>query len=160
MLTKAQKIAVLEGAKELLGPNGENWTKSCWWGTKRTDDEIDQWLQEQGFGPLSDLTRLELEDIERATDYSVYRDSVDPDKANVWCLVGALEESAWRLGITTRRETTERFAPAVSLSKLVESKEEWQGWAVIDVNDNPGTTWPMIRGLLDERLAQLKEEVA
>ncbi len=162
-LTDEQKIQILEGAKELLGPNGEHWTKSCWWGVKRNDEEkleyliYNDYLEEgQDFDDLDDLEEVELN-----TDYEVSRAALGvakADEANVWCLMGALEESAYRLGIIDGRDASERLGEPISLAKLVNDKEQWRGWSIVDVNDNPNTTFEMVRDLIDERLVQLREE--
>lgn len=159
-LTDDQKIAILEGAKEILGPNGENWTKSCWWGIKLSNEEIDEALRENGYDPET-LDDDDLKEINVDNDYDFERRAVGPtmaEQANVWCLMGALEESAYRLGITQQRDSSERLAEPVSLKALVENSEQWQGWSVIDVNDNPDTQFEDVRGLIDERLAQLRAQ--
>ena len=162
-LTNDQKIAILEKTKELLGPNGENWTKSCWFGTKKTDEEMNQWLLEWGFEPLAELDQDELLDIAQHNDWRLFREELPvhrADQANVWCLMGAIEEAAYRLKITPERDTSERLAGPISLERLVNSKSEWRTWSVIDVNDNPDTTFETVRDLLDERLTELVAEGA
>lgn len=157
-LTDEQKIAILEKAKEILGPNGEHWTKACWWGVKNDEGRIAELLEEWGYQP--DPTESEFKQLDEDTDHELSRRSVDTpdaDKANVWCLMGALEEAAWRLRIVEARDASERLAAPISLERLVDSKDQWRAMTVIDVNDNPETEWSDIRDLLDERLAQLKE---
>lgn len=161
-LTTEQKIQILEKTKELLGPNGEGWTKSCWFGVKKSPDEINEWLEVQGYEfRLDELEPAAINDLIQETDYEAVRRGIainDADQANVWCLLGAIEESAYRLGIVQERDASERFANPISLQKLVDSKEEWHGWSVIDVNDAPNTTFETVRDLIDERLAQLRAE--
>lgn len=158
-LTNTQKIQILEKAREILGPNGENWTKACWWGVKYSDAEIDERLVE--FGYSRGLSKEEIRKIDFDEEGEICRVALaddEPERANVWCLMGALEESAYRLGFIEERDTSERLADPISLRQLVRSKKEWSTWGVIDVNDNPNTTWETIRDLVDERLAQLSEE--
>lgn len=158
-LTDEQKIEILEGAKDLLGPNGENWTKACWWGIKYTDEQIEEQLRMYGYESRSYFTDEEFAVADAENDGALTRAPLETNsayKADTWCLMGALEESAYRLGIVPERDSSERLAAPISLQELVHSKNEWRSWSVIDVNDNPNTTWDMVRDLLDERLAQLR----
>lgn len=159
-LTDEQKIQILEGAKKLLGPNGENWTKSCWWGVKTLDSELVERLRYYGYQVDEVPDDDQLKEWNQDTEGEIMRrplDTEEADEANVWCLMGALEEVAYRLGIVQTRHSSERLADPISLQNLVQSKEEWQGWSVIDVNDKAETTFEMVRGLIDERLAQLRQ---
>lgn len=135
-LTPAQSIEILEKAKEILGPNGENWNKGCWFGLTRED--ISYVGDSGAWEDVHDLT------------------SGDAGQANTWCILGAVEEAAYQLGITSQREASDRFAMPISLQNLVSSKKEWEHWSVIDVNDNSDSTFADIKGLIDERLAQLR----
>jgi len=76
-----------------------------------------------------------------------------PDEANSWCLLGALEEAAYRLGYSEHRSAAERFADMSSVQKLVEKKT---GLSVVSFNDSPHTEWEDVRNIIDERLAQLE----
>lgn len=156
-LTTEQKIQILEKGKELLGPNGENWTKACFWGVKYTDAERKERLIDYGYDPTA-LTDEEFAGIDDDLGYELSRWEADPENANVWCLMGALEEAAYRLGIVEERDPSERLAEPISLRQLLNSKNEFMHWNVIDVNDRAETTFGTIRGLIDERLAQLREQ--
>lgn len=160
-LTDDQKIRILETAREMLGPNGENWTKSCWWGVKVPEDELLARLERFGYYYEDDELPSpdRLDEIDEEEGHEVKRrplDTVEADAANVWCLMGALEEAAFRLGIVEKRVADDRLADPISLQKLVNDNEEWQGWSVIDVNDKAETTFATVSGLIDERLAQLR----
>ena len=76
-LTREQKIELLEGALEVLGPNGENWARGYWFARKP----------------------------ERFRPGMVVDIPADPpESANCWCLEGALCESAVRLGLMAERD--------------------------------------------------------
>lgn len=157
-LNDTQRIQILEKTKEILGPNGENWTKACWFGVKFTEDEITERLEEFGYDP-GEVSDAEFKQINEDEEYELSRYSLAPDRAgeaNVWCLMGAIEEAAYRLGIVPERDSSERFASPISLSNLVQSRAEWAGWSVVDVNDKPDTTFETVRNLIDERLAELR----
>ena len=140
-LTTEQSIQILEKAKELLGPNGEHWNKGCWFAREAT-------LEEDGFvtyrgeqGHLEEVCELPTEDADQAT---------------TWCIMGAVEEAAYRLGIFGERDASDRLAKPISLQNLVNSKQEWATWSVIDVNDDSRTTFADVKGLIDARLAELR----
>lgn len=119
-LTNSEKIKVLEGARRLLGKNGENWTKGHWFGLRRGSNR--SW-------------------------------GTEPEKADCWCLLGALEESAFRLGYSVKRRNQHRFGLMTSLQQLVYSKH----WSSIS-GFNDRNEWIDVRALLDERLKQLRAE--
>jgi hypothetical protein len=134
-LTDEQSIQILEKAKELLGPEGENWNKGCWFAIETPDSYRDE------YGALTDVRSLNAPDHGKATN---------------WCIMGAVEEAAYQLGIIPEPDTSDRLARPISLQNLVESKEKWKKWSVVDVNDNDDTSFADIKGLIDERLAELR----
>lgn len=118
------------------------------------------WFEHNDYD-IKGISAKEMAELDADNDYEVSRIELRPDQvdeANVWCLMGALEEVTYRLGIISSRHSSDRLESPISLRTLVQSKEEWQNWTVIDVNDNAKTTFETIRGLLDERIAQLKGE--
>jgi hypothetical protein len=137
-LSKEQSIAILEKTKQILGPNGEHWTKGCWFGKTFNDMEPEY---DEDTGEMVN-TRSLLES--------------QADQANAWCIMGAVEEAAYQLGLIESRMATDRLSSPISLQNLVSSKEEWEDWTVIDVNDNENTTFDDVKALIDERLAELR----
>lgn len=131
-LTPEQSIQILEKAKEILGPNGEHWAQGFWVGLPYDDDEDDSLYAE-----------------------ATWADANNPDAK--FCVMGALEQAAYELQITNERENSDRLADPVSLQKLVNSYDKWEGLGVIDVNDSNYTTFETISKLIDERLAQLRD---
>lgn len=128
-LTTEERIGVLKGIKELLGPNGERWSKTAWFGRPLGEED--------SFSPGDEAQ------------------AVEPNYATTWCLLGAAEEVGFRLGITRKRLSATRFGPALSLAKLLEQKKGYL--SVYKFNDSESTSWEDVRELLDERLAQLEE---
>lgn len=121
-----QKVAVLRGALEVLGENGERWVKN----------------------------------------------SYQTRKGNV-CLAGAVAQAALNLGIAERRELekgsyyysfgetkcasfggiADELTFDISLDGLAQSK----GFEnVPKFNDASGTDWESVKGLIEDRLRQLK----
>lgn len=133
-LTNAEKIKVIEGAKRLLGAQGQRWVRG-------------QWFSKDG-------------------GHGKYGNSVDPEEAVSWCVLGALEESAFRLGFSTERTESHRFSEMTSLHNLARSKTffDWHGTempyaSVDDFNDRENNDWKDVLAFLNERLKQLKKTI-
>lgn len=147
-LTTDQKIEIIKGAQKLLGPKGENWIKGQWFGKKKED-----------FVPGE----------------SVYRwvfnyDEVAPSDADCWCLLGAMEESAHRLGYISQRRKAKTLGALTSIKKLAVTRLRklrygglgQPGQSTDDTdqyNDYHAVKWKDIKKLMSDRIKELEKEV-
>lgn len=139
-LSVDERIKIIRGAQKLLGANGENWIKGYWFGKR---------------------LRLADGDGRRVASYL----QVPPAEADCWCLLGALEESAYQLGLSERRAKARVLGAATSIKKLlrrklVANKNTLYPTMPIDAyNDSSRTQWKDIKSLMAERIKELKKEM-
>lgn len=139
-LTPEQSIQILEEAKKILGENGERWIKGHWVGLPYDEDDED-------YDPA---------DLDGYQDVG-WSEASNPDA--VFCIMGALELAAYRLGITSKPEMSDRLARPISIQNLVEQREEWKGFgSPMEVNDSETTNFETIKNLIEERLSELRAE--
>lgn len=123
--TRLQKLKILKRARQLLGENGEHWTKQKYTGMR--------------VGAA------------RKPGGAVYSTSVSYEKADSYCLVGAVQQAAREFGFMPF--LSER---SVSLYDLVTRETKFE--SVEDWNDASERTFPEIADVLDRRIAQLEQE--
>jgi hypothetical protein len=145
-LTAAQKIEVIKGAQKLLGAKGQNWIKGAWFGRKTTN-----------FVPGKGRY------IRDPKDNQVLNwEDTSPGQANCWCALGALEESAFRLGYSERRRKSGVVGKLTSVAKVAKSRltEFMNGNhdPVYTLNDYSKTEWKDIKKLLSDRIKELEKE--
>lgn len=88
---------------------------------------------------------------------------VAPAVADCWCLLGALEESAYRLGLSERRSQSGVLGRLTSLRALARERlspaNRWyRRDAIYLYNDDESKTWRDIKKLLNDRIKQLQAE--
>jgi len=136
-LTPDQSVAILEKVKEILGPNGENWIQEHWIAVPyEGDDEDDVWDDDSTGYVDADWDAVTRKDAK-------------------YCIMGAIEQAAFALGISSHREQSQRFAAPISLLNLVKS-QFGERYDVVDVNDDSDTSWETMRDLIDTRLGELR----
>lgn len=79
-----------------------------------------------------------------------------PAMANSWCLLGAMEEAAYRLGWSNGRGRERRWGYRTSVAGLVSRNSG--GMSVDEFNDAWATKWRDVEAILDERIRELEEE--
>lgn len=148
-LTNEQKIEIIQGAQKILGSKGQNWIKGTWFGKK-----------EPNFVPGGFRYVNTSEDpFDRHHNWR----GVQPADADCWCLLGALEESAFRLGYSSQRRQSAVVGRLTSLKALAKNRvRDLYGHVgktdpVHVYNDAAKVTWKDVKKLMDERIKQLRE---
>jgi len=137
-LTPKDKLEILVKTKEVLGRGGKNWIKGIWFGKKLGDNF------EAG-------TMHGYEDVADAGTAKTVA-----AKADCFCLEGAIEYAAYKLGYTDRLVQDDRAARKCSLAGLIEKETKH---SVNGFNDQSTTKWGDIKKRLDKRIKQVLKEI-
>lgn len=154
-LTAQERIEIIKGAKKLLGPGGKNWIKGQWFAkkTKYFEPGSSHYLPKGDGGVGYDYQREAWE-------------QVAPSEADCWCLLGALEESAYRLKLSERRAKAKTLGVKTSIkNRMIAYTKLWKKQRMLnfisvdEFNDWRDTEWKDIYKVMNDRIKELEKEV-
>lgn len=151
LLTTEEKIAVLKLAKKLLGPNGENWIQGTWFG-RRVGPGSRRYIQTEN-GP--EALASPAYRWTKGLVHMSYQ-TVQPSQADCWCVLGAMEEAAHRLGYKPRRRRSRILGAATSLKDWAQRRKNYEE---VDVLNDYAESFKDIKQAINGRLRELEQEL-
>lgn len=79
-------------------------------------------------------------------------------RAECYCIAGAVETAAWKLGYTTARIAGEGIVECTSLYSVIRTRTP-KGSNIYDFNDAQGRTWADVDEVFQTRMSQLRESI-